>query len=53
MQIHSQNFNKLAQYGLTENQLRLDPCLNIYTGAFYLREVYSHTRGYLERRRGL
>ncbi|MEX6233815.1 MULTISPECIES: lytic transglycosylase domain-containing protein [Providencia] len=36
MQIHSQNFNGLAQYGITENQLRLDPCMNIYTGAFYL-----------------
>lgn len=36
MQIHSQNFNELAQYGITENQLRLDPYLNIYTGAFYL-----------------
>ncbi|MEX5793915.1 transglycosylase SLT domain-containing protein [Providencia hangzhouensis] len=36
MQIHSQNFNELAQYGITENYLRKDPCMNIYTGAFYL-----------------
>lgn len=36
MQIHSQNFNELAQYGITENHLRQDPCMNIYTGAFYL-----------------
>ncbi len=35
MQIHSQNFNELAQYGITENHLRKDPCMNIYTGAFY------------------
>ncbi len=36
MQIHSQNFNELAQYGITGNHLRKDPCMNIYTGAFYL-----------------
>ncbi len=36
MQIHSQNFNELSQYGITENHLRQDPCMNIYTGAFYL-----------------
>lgn len=36
MEIHSQNFNELAQYGITENHLRQDPCMNIYTGAFYL-----------------
>lgn len=36
MQIHSQNFNELAQYCITENHLRKDPCMNIYTDAFYL-----------------
>ncbi|MEX9790784.1 transglycosylase SLT domain-containing protein [Providencia rettgeri] len=36
MQIHSQNFNELSQYGITENHLSQDPCMNIYTGAFYL-----------------
>ncbi|MBC5792322.1 transglycosylase-like protein with SLT domain [Providencia alcalifaciens] len=36
MQIHSQNFGELAQYGITENHLKQDPCMNIYTGAFYL-----------------
>ncbi|EUD04071.1 transglycosylase SLT domain protein [Providencia alcalifaciens RIMD 1656011] len=36
MQIHSQNFNELARFGMTEQQLRDDPCLNIYTGAYYL-----------------
>ena len=36
MQIHSQNFNELARFGMTEQQLRDAPCLNIYTGAYYL-----------------
>lgn len=36
MQIHSQNFNELARLGITEQQLRDNPCLNIYTGAYYL-----------------
>ncbi|HHR5913990.1 TPA: transglycosylase SLT domain-containing protein [Providencia alcalifaciens] len=36
MQIHSQKFNELAQYFITENHLRKYPCMNIYTGEFYL-----------------
>lgn len=36
MQIHSQNFKELNQYGIHENSLKTDPCMNIYTGAYYL-----------------
>ena len=34
MQIHSQNFSHLAQFGITPHQLYTDSCLNIYTGAY-------------------
>lgn len=44
MQIHSQKFNELPRYGITENQLRLDPCMNIYTGEFYLAK-FIHIQG--------
>ena len=36
MQIHSQHFAKLAQFGITPTGLYNDPCLNIYTGAYYM-----------------
>ncbi|HDF2344514.1 TPA: transglycosylase SLT domain-containing protein [Morganella morganii] len=36
MQIHSQNFSELRKYGIQENMLKHDPCMNIYTGAYYL-----------------
>lgn len=36
MQIHSQNFAELQQYGIHEVHLKSDPCMNIYTGAYYL-----------------
>ncbi|UCQ29553.1 transglycosylase SLT domain-containing protein (plasmid) [Edwardsiella tarda] len=36
MQIHSQNFTELSRYGITPQQLYRDPCMNIYTGAYYL-----------------
>ena len=36
MQIHSNNFAHLAQFGITPDGLYRDPCLNIYTGAYYM-----------------
>ncbi|HFE7524134.1 TPA: transglycosylase SLT domain-containing protein [Salmonella enterica subsp. enterica serovar Newport] len=36
MQVDSQHFNELARYGIKPEQLVSDPCLNIYTGAYYL-----------------
>ncbi|MBL0612456.1 transglycosylase SLT domain-containing protein [Aeromonas jandaei] len=36
MQIHSSNFSHLAQFGITPEGLYRDPCLNIYTGAYYM-----------------
>ncbi|HAT2492372.1 TPA: transglycosylase SLT domain-containing protein [Aeromonas hydrophila] len=36
MQIHSNNFPHLAQFGITPTVLYNDPCMNIYTGAYYL-----------------
>nr|WP_181375092.1 transglycosylase SLT domain-containing protein [Pectobacterium carotovorum]ALG88567.1 lytic transglycosylase [Pectobacterium carotovorum] len=43
MQIHSQNFSHLAQYGITPNLLLSDPCLNIYTGAYYLAVAFKRS----------
>ncbi|OTA14391.1 putative transglycosylase [Xenorhabdus vietnamensis] len=43
MQIHLQNFNELNQYGITAHQLRSDPCLNIYTEAYYLTKFIKLT----------
>ncbi|MFP4817609.1 transglycosylase SLT domain-containing protein [Providencia hangzhouensis] len=45
MQIHSQNFNELAQYGIRKIILRKDPCMNIYTGAFYLAKFIFAYKG--------
>ncbi|WP_368227774.1 transglycosylase SLT domain-containing protein [Aeromonas sp. R1-1] len=36
MQIHSSNFSHLAQFGITPTVLYNDPCMNIYTGAYYM-----------------
>lgn len=36
MQIHSNNFSHLAQFGITPDGLYRDPCLNIFTGAYYM-----------------
>jgi soluble lytic murein transglycosylase-like protein len=36
MQIDSQNYPHLMQFGITPDQLASDPCMNIYTGAYYL-----------------
>lgn len=36
MQVDSQHFKKLKNYGITPNRLLKDSCLNIYTGAYYL-----------------
>lgn len=41
MQIHSQNFSHLAQFGITPRQLYTDSCLNIYTGAYYLAIAFN------------
>lgn len=41
MQIHSQNFSHLAQFGITPRQLYTDSCLNIYTGAYYLAIAFK------------
>lgn len=36
MQIHSQNFPHLSQFGITPQKIYADGCMNIYTGAYYL-----------------
>lgn len=36
MQIYSSNFAHLSQFGITPENLYRDPCMNIYTGAYYL-----------------
>lgn len=41
MQIYSSNFAHLSQFGITPDKLRLDPCLNIYTGAYYLALAFK------------
>ena len=43
MQIHSQNFAELQQYGIHETHLKTDPCMNIYTGAYYLAKFIRIT----------
>lgn len=45
MQVDSQHFNELARYGIKPEQLVTDPCLNIYTGAYYLAIAFR-TWGY-------
>lgn len=41
MQIHSQNLPHLAQYGITPQKLLSDPCMNVYTGAYYLAIAFQ------------
>lgn len=41
MQIHSQNFSHLAQFGITPVNPYRDPCMNIYTGAYYLAIAFK------------
>ena len=36
IQIHSQNFRELRQFGISPDKLISDPCLNIYPGTYYL-----------------
>lgn len=36
MQIDSQHFKELSRYGIEPEHLVTDPCMNIYTGAYYL-----------------
>ncbi|EJJ1299951.1 transglycosylase SLT domain-containing protein [Salmonella enterica] len=41
MQIHSQNFAHLSQFGITPDKLTSDVCMNIYTGAYYLAIAFK------------
>lgn len=41
MQIDSQNFPHLMKFGITPEQLASDPCMNIYTGAYYLAIAFK------------
>lgn len=41
MQIDSQNFPHLSQFGITPQQLKSDACMNIYTGAYYLALAFK------------
>lgn len=41
MQVDSQHFNELARYGIKPEHLVTDPCMNIYTGAYYLAIAFK------------
>jgi len=41
MQIHSQNFPHLSQFGITPQKLYSDSCMNVYTGAYYLAIAFK------------
>lgn len=41
MQVDSQHFNELARYGIKPEHLLTDPCMNIYTGAYYLAIAFK------------
>lgn len=41
MQVDSQHFNELARYGIKPEHLATDPCMNIYTGAYYLAIAFK------------
>ncbi|MGM8843353.1 transglycosylase SLT domain-containing protein [Enterobacter hormaechei subsp. steigerwaltii] len=41
MQVDSQHFNELARYGIKPEHLISDPCMNIYTGAYYLAIAFK------------
>ena len=62
MQIHSNNFPHLSEFGITPGKLYADSCLNIYTGAYYLaiafkrwgynwRSVGAYNAGFKETKR--
>ena len=36
MQVDSRHFNELNNYGIKPERMRTDPCINIYTDAYYL-----------------
>ncbi|WP_244578803.1 transglycosylase SLT domain-containing protein, partial [Escherichia coli] len=36
-----QHFNELARYGIKPEHLTTDPCMNIYTGAYYLAIAFK------------
>lgn len=41
MQVDSQHFNELKKYGIKPEHLLNDPCMNIYTGAYYLAIAFK------------
>lgn len=41
MQIDSQHFDELNSYGIAPEALITNPCLNIYTGAYYLALAFK------------
>ena len=41
MQINSQNIAHLKQFGITPQMLLSDPCMNIYTGAYFLAIAFK------------
>lgn len=42
MQINTQHETELKRYGITRHHLKADPCMNIYTGAYYLAIAFRH-----------
>lgn len=45
MQIDSQHFKELSRYGIKPEHLVTDPCMNIYTGAYYLAIAFKKWGG--------
>lgn len=41
MQIDSQHFKELSRYGIEPEHLVTDPCMNIYTSAYYLAIAFK------------
>lgn len=41
MQIDSQHFPELKKYGISPQRLLHDPCLNVYTGTYYLAKAFQ------------
>lgn len=41
MQINSQHFSQLNSVGITKDHLYTDPCMNIYTGAYFLALAFK------------
>lgn len=40
-QVDSQHFNELARYGIKPERLTTDPCMSIYTSAYYLAIAFE------------